>query len=56
MTPGDTIFALALGGWSGDVSLSMIGALAAEATSDAILSAVRHAESLAGFPAAAELR
>ena len=53
---GDAIFALALGGWSGDVSLSMIGALAAEATSDAILSAVRHAESLAGFPAAAELR
>ena len=55
---GDAIFALALGGWSGDVSvsLSMIGALAAEATSDAILSAVRHAESIAGFPAATELR
>ena len=53
---GDAIFALALGGWSGDVSVSMIGALAAEATSDAILSAVRHAESIAGFPAAAELR
>lgn len=52
---GDTIFALALGSFEGDVRLSTIGALAAEAVSDAILSAVEHAESIPGFPAARDL-
>ena len=52
---GDTIFALALGNWEGDVSVSTIGALAAEAVSDAILSAVENAESIPGFPAASDL-
>jgi L-aminopeptidase/D-esterase-like protein len=52
---GDTIFALALGNFEGDVSLSVVGALAAEAVSDAILSAIEHAESIPGFPAARDL-
>ena len=52
---GDTIFALALGNFEGDVSLSIIGALAAEAVSDAILSAIENAESIPGFPAARDL-
>jgi L-aminopeptidase/D-esterase-like protein len=52
---GDAIFALSLGHWEGDASLITIGALAAEATSDAILSAVRHAESIPGYPAAKDV-
>jgi L-aminopeptidase/D-esterase-like protein len=52
---GDTIFALALGSWDGDARVSTVGALAAEVVSDAILSAVRSAESLPGFPAASDL-
>ena len=52
---GDTIFALALGTWEGDVSVSTVGALAAEAVSDAILSAIANAESIPGFPAASDL-
>ena len=52
---GDTIFALALGNWEGDVSISTVGALAAEAVSDAILSAIANAESIPGFPAASDL-
>jgi L-aminopeptidase/D-esterase-like protein len=52
---GDTLFALALGSFDADVPLSMVGALAAEAVEDAILSAVRHAESIPGFPSAEEL-
>ncbi len=52
---GDTIFALALGNFEGEVSLSVVGALAAEAVSDAILSAIDNAESIPGFPAARDL-
>lgn len=52
---GDTIFALSLGSFDSDASVSTVGALAAEAVSDAILSAVRHAESIAGFPSASEI-
>ncbi len=52
---GDTIFALALGNWEGDVGVSTVGALAAEAVSDAILSAIENAESIPGFPAASDL-
>jgi len=52
---GDTIFALALGNWEGDVGVSVIGALAAEVVSDAILSAIENAESIEGFPAASDL-
>jgi len=52
---GDTIFALALGNWEGDVGVFIIGALAAEAVADAILSAIENAEGIPGFPAASDL-
>jgi L-aminopeptidase/D-esterase-like protein len=52
---GDTVFALATGRWEGEVNLTMIGALAAEAMAEAILRAVSQAESLAGVPSAREL-
>ncbi len=52
---GDTIFALSLGSWEGEASLGVLGALAADATAEAILSAVRSAESAAGVPSAREL-
>ncbi len=52
---GDTIFALALGNWEGDANLAVVGALAADATAEAILSAVRRAESAGGFPSVSEL-
>jgi L-aminopeptidase/D-esterase-like protein len=52
---GDTLFALATGGFAGTVSVGTVGALAAEAVSDAILRAVRAARGIAGYPAAADL-
>ncbi|HEY7698847.1 MAG TPA: P1 family peptidase, partial [Vicinamibacteria bacterium] len=52
---GDTLFALALGNWEGEVNLAVVGALAADATTEAILSAVRNAESAAGFPSVRDL-
>jgi L-aminopeptidase/D-esterase-like protein len=52
---GDTLFALALGSFEGEATLSTVGALAAEAVADAIVSAVRSAESLPGLPSAREL-
>src|SRR3989304_3744759 len=48
MMDGDTIFALSTGRKSADVST--VGAWAAEALSQAILNAVKSAESLAGLP------
>ena len=51
MGDGDVVFALATGAMeSGDVS--RIGALAADAMSEAIIRAVRAAESIPGYPAA----
>ena len=44
---GDTIFSLATGKWEGDVNLSLIGSLAAEAMADAIVRAVTQTESVA---------
>lgn len=52
---GDTIFSLATGTWSGDAPLVTIGSLAADAMTEAILRAVRLAESLPGYPAARDL-
>lgn len=52
---GDTIFALALGAWDGEESVTIVGALAAEAVSDAVLRAVRSATGIPGFPAARDL-
>ena len=53
---GDTMFVIATGTFTGDVNLSAAGALAGEVVSDAILSAVRAARGLPGFPAASDIR
>jgi L-aminopeptidase/D-esterase-like protein len=52
---GDTIFSLATGDWDGDPSLTLIGALAADVVSEAILRAVRQARGLPGLPSVSEL-
>jgi L-aminopeptidase/D-esterase-like protein len=52
---GDTVFALATGRWPGEVNVTVIGALAAEALSEAIVRAVAKAESLAGVSSARDL-
>ena len=52
---GDTLFALSTGEASVRTSLAAIGALAAEAVSEAILRAVMKAQSVAGFPSYGEL-
>jgi L-aminopeptidase/D-esterase-like protein len=52
---GDTVFALATGRWSGEVNVTVIGALAAEAMADAIVRAIVKAESSHGVPSAREL-
>ncbi len=51
---GDTIFALSRGDKQAD--LSLIGAVAADLTAEAIVRAVMAAESLHGIPAARDLR
>jgi len=53
---GDTVFAIATGGWNGDASVTTIGALAADALADAIVRAVKQATSVAGIPAARDLK
>ena len=52
---GDTLFALATGRWEGEVNLTVIGGLAAEAMAEAIVRAAAMAESLGGVPSAREL-
>lgn len=52
---GDTIFALATGALDKRPDLLVIGALAADAMSEAIVRAVRAAKSIPGYPAAADL-
>jgi L-aminopeptidase/D-esterase-like protein len=52
---GDTVFSLATGRWDGTANPTIVGALAAEALTEAVLRAVSKAESLAGVPAAREL-
>jgi L-aminopeptidase/D-esterase-like protein len=52
---GDTVFALATGRWEGETTVSIIGALAAEAMAEAIVRAASTAESRAGVPSAREL-
>ncbi|MCU0588620.1 MAG: P1 family peptidase [Syntrophobacteraceae bacterium] len=51
---GDTIFALSRGSLD-DVEVTVVGALAAQAVAEAILSAVRTAEPLGGLPACRNL-
>ena len=50
---GDSIYAVSVGSVQADQDL--VGTLAAEVVSEAILNAVRHAESAYGFPSASEL-
>ncbi len=52
---GDTMFALAVGGYDGDADVLTIGALAADVVATAVLRAVRAATSLEGLPAATEV-
>jgi L-aminopeptidase/D-esterase-like protein len=52
---GDTLFALATGAAGRTASLALVGALAAEATTRAVLSAVRHARGAPGLPALRDL-
>ena len=53
---GDTIFALATGTLDARPELLTVGALAADAVSEAILRAVRAAKGIPGYPAAGEMR
>jgi L-aminopeptidase/D-esterase-like protein len=52
---GDTIFSLATATWQGQSDVSTIGALAADALSEAIVRAAVHATSSGGLPAARDL-
>jgi L-aminopeptidase/D-esterase-like protein len=52
---GDTVFALATGRWQGQADVSTIGALAAEALSEAIVRAATQATASGGLPAARDL-
>ena len=53
---GDTLFALATCERTGDANVGSIGALAADAVTEAILRAVRAARSIPGYPAASDIR
>jgi L-aminopeptidase/D-esterase-like protein len=55
MGDGDTLFAMATGTSGQPVSLTVLGALAAEAVTRAVLSAVHHASGITGIPAARDL-
>jgi L-aminopeptidase/D-esterase-like protein len=52
---GDTIFALATGKLAKPANETLIGILAAEATAQAVVRAVRAARSITGLPSAADL-
>jgi L-aminopeptidase/D-esterase-like protein len=52
---GDTVFALATGRWQGQADVSTIGALAAEALSEAIVRAATQASGSGGLPSARDL-
>jgi L-aminopeptidase/D-esterase-like protein len=53
---GDTIFSVATGHWSGTADITLVGALAAETMAQAIVRAATHATSVAGIPAARDLK
>jgi L-aminopeptidase/D-esterase-like protein len=53
---GDTIFALATGDWNGAVDTSVVGGLAADVVAEAIVRAATQATSVAGVPAARDLK
>ena len=56
MVDGDIVFSIATGSHASAANLSVLGALAADVTADAILRAVRAATSLPGYPAARDLK
>jgi L-aminopeptidase/D-esterase-like protein len=56
MGDGDVIFSLATGTRAGEANVSVIGALAAEVTAEAILRAVRAATGIPGYPAVRDLK
>ena len=56
MVDGDIVFSLATGSHASPANLSVLGALAADVTADAILRAVRAATSLPGYPAARDIK
>jgi hypothetical protein len=49
------VFSLATGAWTGSADVTVIGALAADVMSEAILRAVRSATGVPGFPAVSDL-
>jgi len=55
LADGDTVFALATGGWRGAADAAAIGALAADAVAAAIVRAVKRATTAGGVPAARDL-
>ena len=55
LSDGDTVFALATGGWNGNADVSIVGALAADAMSEAIVRAAVMAKSSGGLPAAVDI-
>ena len=52
---GDTVFALATGTWKGDANITVIGALAAEALSEAVVRAAAQATASHGVSAARDI-
>ena len=52
---GDTVFALATGGWNGTADVSTVGALAADVMAEAIVRAAVMAKSSGGLPSASDL-
>ena len=51
---GDTVFALATGGWNGTADVSNVGALAADVMAEAIVRAAVMAKSSGGLPSASD--
>jgi L-aminopeptidase/D-esterase-like protein len=56
MGDGDTVFSLATGRWTGQVDVSLIGALAADAMAKALMQAVTQATGLPNIPAVRDLK
>ncbi len=52
---GDTVFSLATGVWTGEVSYGTIGAVAAEVMADAVVRAATQATASHGLPSARDL-
>lgn len=55
MVDGDTIFALSVGEGGRQIDISLLGAVAVEVVSTAVVRAVTQAQTLAGIPAARDI-